>query len=154
MVTTEDVFKADTWLSEQQIVDATDQLTYPFAIVPDQHKKQRPQIRAANESTPITEHAVSEGDRLPHNSPPPHFDLTIHDAANLFDINRYVNIGRAGAAKTTGRPNRITDLGVQTNLYTTPEIMNPHENSLRRSLRFCEQQEKDKETPQKRKAYI
>ena len=33
--TTEDVFKADTWLSDQKIVDATDQLTYPFAIVPD-----------------------------------------------------------------------------------------------------------------------
>ena len=40
MATTEDVFKANTWLSEQQIVDATDQLTYTFAIVPDQHKKQ------------------------------------------------------------------------------------------------------------------
>ena len=40
MATTEDVFKADTWLSDQQIVDATDQLTNLFAIVPDQHKKQ------------------------------------------------------------------------------------------------------------------
>ena len=54
MATTEDVFKADTWLSDQQMVDATDQLTYPFAIVPDQHKKQRPQLRASNESTSIT----------------------------------------------------------------------------------------------------
>ena len=53
--TTDDVFKADTWLSDQKIVDATDQLTDPFAIVPDQRKKQRPQRRAANESTPITE---------------------------------------------------------------------------------------------------
>ena len=61
MSTTEDVFKADTWLSDQQMVDATDQLTDPFAIVPDQHKRQRPQRRAANKSTPITEHAVSEG---------------------------------------------------------------------------------------------
>ena len=38
MATTEDVFKADTWLSDQQMVDATDQLTDPFVIVPDQHK--------------------------------------------------------------------------------------------------------------------
>ena len=37
--TTKDFFKADTWLSDHQIVDATDQLTDPFAIVPDQRKK-------------------------------------------------------------------------------------------------------------------
>ena len=85
--TTEDVFKANTWLSDQQIVDATDQLTDPFAIVPDQRKKQRPQHRAANEITPVTEHVVSKGDCLPHRSPPPHCDLTSHAAANLFDIN-------------------------------------------------------------------
>ena len=48
MATTEDVFKADTWLIDQKIVDATDQLTYPFVIVPDKHKKQRPQRRADN----------------------------------------------------------------------------------------------------------
>ena len=39
MATTEDVFKADTWLSDQKMVDATDQLTDPFAIVHDQRKK-------------------------------------------------------------------------------------------------------------------
>ena len=39
MATTEDVFKAETWLSDQQMVDAIDQLTDPFVIVPDQHKK-------------------------------------------------------------------------------------------------------------------
>ena len=120
------------------MVDATDQLTDLFAIVPDQHKKQQPQHRAANESNPITEHAVSEGDRLPHSSPPPHSDLTTHAAANLFDINGCANIGRAGAAKNTGRPNRISDLGVQTNLYATPERMNLHENGLRWSPRLRE----------------
>ena len=61
MATTEYVFKADTWFSDQKIVDATDQLTDPFVIVPDHHKKQRPQRRASNKITPITEHAVSEG---------------------------------------------------------------------------------------------
>ena len=146
MATTEDVFNADTWLSDQQIVDATDQLIYPFAIVPDKHKKQRPQRRAANEITPITEHAVSEGDRLPRSSPPPHCYLTSHAAANLFGINGCANIGIAGAAKNTGRPNRISDLGVQTNLYATPERMNPHENGLRWSSRLREQREKNKET--------
>ena len=153
MATTKDVFKADTWLSDQQMVDATDQLTYPFAIVPDQHKKQRPQRRAANEITPITEHAVLEGDRLPHSSPPPHRDHTSHAAANLFDIDGRANIGRAGAAKS-GRPNRIADLRVQKNLYATPEIMNPHDNGLRRSPRLREQREKDKEASQKRKAHV
>ena len=54
MATTKNVFKADTWLSDRQIVDATEQLTDPFVIVPDQHKKQQPQRRAANKSTPIT----------------------------------------------------------------------------------------------------
>ena len=39
MATTKNVFKADTWLSDQHMVDATDQLTYAFAIFPDQHKK-------------------------------------------------------------------------------------------------------------------
>ena len=39
MATTEDVLKADTWLSDQQNVDATDQLTDPFAMVPDHNKK-------------------------------------------------------------------------------------------------------------------
>ena len=117
MTTTEDVFKVDTWLSDQKMMDATDHLTYPFAIVPDQHKEQRQQRRAANKNTPITEHVVS--DFLPHRSPPPHCDLTRHAAANLFDIDRCANIGRAGTAKT-GRPNQIADLGVQTNLYTTP----------------------------------
>ena len=39
MATTKDVFKADTRLSDQKIVDAMDQLIDPFAIVPDQHKK-------------------------------------------------------------------------------------------------------------------
>ena len=154
MATTKDFFKEDTWLSDQKIVDATDQLTYPFAIVPDQHKKQRPQRCAANESNPITEHAVSKGDRLPHSSPPPHCDLASHAAANLFDINGCTNIGRAGAAQNNGRSNRITDLGVQTNIYTTPERMNPHDNVLRRSLRLHEQQEKDKETSQKRKSHV
>ena len=96
MATTEDVFKAYTWLSDQQMVDATDQLTDPFAIVPDQHKRQRPQRHAANESTPITEHAVFEGDPLPHSSPPPHRDLTSHSAANLFNIDGCANIIRAG----------------------------------------------------------
>ena len=99
MARTEDLFKADTWLRDQQMVDATDQLTDPFAIVPDQHKKQRPQRREANEITPITEHAVLEGDRLPHSSPPPHRDLTSHATANLFDIYRCAIIGRSGAAK-------------------------------------------------------
>ena len=112
MATTKDVFNADTWLSNQKIVDATDQLTDPFLIVPDQHKKQRPQRRAAKKSNPITEHVVSEGDRLPPSSPPPHCDLTSHAAANLFDINGCANIGRSGAAINTGRPNRIADLGV------------------------------------------
>ena len=102
------------------MVDATDQLTDPFAIVPDQHKKQLPQRRAANKSTPITEHAVSEGDFLPHSLPPPHCDLTNHATANLFDINGCANIGRAETAKNTGHPNRISDLGVQTNIYATP----------------------------------
>ena len=95
------------------MVDATDQITYPFAIVPDQHKKQQPQRRAANGSNPITEHAIYEGDRLPHSSPPPHCELTRHAAANLFDINGCANIGKAGAAKNTVRPNRIVDLGNQ-----------------------------------------
>ena len=48
MATTEYVFKADTWLSDQQMVDDKDQLTYPFANVPGQHKKQQPQRLAAN----------------------------------------------------------------------------------------------------------
>ena len=86
MATTEDVFKVDTWLSDQQMVDATDQLTNTFAIVSDQHKKKRPQRRAANEITPITEHAVSEGGFLPHSSPPPHRELTSHAADNLFEL--------------------------------------------------------------------
>ena len=94
MATTEDVFKSDTWLSDQKIVDSTDQLTYLFTILPDQHKKQQPQRRAANESTPITEHVVSKGDSLPHISPPPQCDLTSHAAANLFDINGCANIGK------------------------------------------------------------
>ena len=139
MTTTVDVFKVDTWLSDQQMVDATDQLIDPCEIVPDQHKKQRPQIRAANESTTITEHAVSEGDRFSHSLPPPHYDLTSHTAANLFDINGCANIGRAGTAKNTGRPNRIADLGVQKNLYATPESMNLHKNGLRQSPRLREQ---------------
>ena len=102
-------------------MDATDQLTDMFAIVPDQSKKQRPQRRAANKSNPITEHVVSKGDSLPHSSPPPHFDLTSHAASNLFDINGCTNIGRAGAAQNTSRPNRIADLGVQNNRYATSE---------------------------------
>ena len=40
MATTEDIFKTYTWLSDQIMVDATDQLTYPFVIVPDHHKRQ------------------------------------------------------------------------------------------------------------------
>ena len=40
MATTEYVFKADTWLSDQKMVDATDQPTDPFAIVSNQHRKQ------------------------------------------------------------------------------------------------------------------
>ena len=146
MATTDDVFKADTWLSDQKMVNATDQLTYPFVIVPGQHKKQRPQRRAANKSNPITEHSVSEGDSLPHSSPPPQCDLTSHAADNLFNINGCANIGRSGATKNTGRPNRIADLGAQTNLYTTPERMNPHDNGLCQSPCLREQQEKDKET--------
>ena len=125
-------------------MDATDQLTYPFEIVPVQRKKQRPQRRAANKSNPITEHVVYEGDRLPHSSPPPYCDLISHAAANLFDINGCTNIGRAGAAQNTSRPNQITDLSVQTNLYATPEIINPHEDGIRRSPRLREQREKDK----------
>ena len=120
------------------MVDATDQQTDPFVIVPDQHKKQQPQRRAANGSTPITEHVVSEGNSLPHSSPPLHRYLASHAAANLFDIYGCANIGRAGAAKT-GRPKRIADLGVQTNLYATPERMNPHKNGIRRSPRLREQ---------------
>ena len=147
------LFKADTWLSDQQIVDATDQLTDPFAIVPDQHKK-RPQRCADNKITPITEHVVSKGNRLPHRSPPPHCDLTSHSASNLLDINGCTNIGRAGAAQNTIRPNRIADHGVHTNIYATSEIMNPHKNGLRRSPRLREQREKEKETSQKRKAYV
>ena len=125
-------------------MDATYQLTDPFLIVPDQRKKQRPQRRAANESTPITEHVVSEEDWSPDSSPPPHCDLTSHAAANLFDINGCTNIGRAGAAQNTSRLNRITHHGVYTNLYATPEIMNPHENGLCRFPRLREQQEKEK----------
>ena len=100
------------------------------------------------------EHAVSEGDRLSHSSPYPHCDLKIHATSNFFDINGCANIGIAGAAKNTGRPNRISDLGVQTNLYTMPERMNPHNNGLRRSPHLREQREKDKETSQKRKAHV
>ena len=135
-------------------MNATDQLTDPFAIVPDQRKKQRTQRRATKESTPITEHVVFEGDRLTHSSPPTHCDLTSHAAANLFDINGCTNIGRAGAAQNISRPNRITDHGVHTNLYATPERMNPHKNGLRRSLRLREQRDKVKETSKKRKAHV
>ena len=123
------------------MVDTTDQLTDLFVIVPDQHKKQGPQRRAADKSTPITEHAVSKGDRLPHSLPPPHCDLTSHATANLFDINECANIGRVGSAKNTSRPNPIADLGVQINIYATPERMNPHENGLRWSPRLREQRE-------------
>ena len=142
--TTEDVSKVDTWLSDKKIVDATDQLTDPFVIVPDQRKKQRPQRRAANESNPITEYVVSKGDRLPHSLPFPHCDLTIHAAANLFDINGCTNIGRAGAAQNTSRPNRIAYHGVHTNLYATPERMNPHDNGLSWYPRLRKQREKEK----------
>ena len=126
------------------MVDATDKITDPFAIFPDQRKKQRPQRCAASESTPIKKYVVSEGDRSPHILPPPHCDLTSHVAANLFDINGCTNIGRSGAAQNTSRPNRITDHGVHTNLYATPEIMNPHENGFRWSPRLRKQQEKEK----------
>ena len=135
-------------------METTDQLKDPFAIVPDKCKKQQPQRRAASEINPITEHMVSEGDCSPHSLPPPHCDLTSHAAANLFDINGCTNIGRAGAAQNTSRPNRISDLDVQTNIYTTPERINPHDNVLRRSLRLHEQQEKDKETSQKCKSHV
>ena len=40
MATTKYIFKADTWFSNQKIVDATDHPTDTFATVPDQHKKQ------------------------------------------------------------------------------------------------------------------
>ena len=89
---------------------------------------------------------VSKGDRSPLRSPPPHCELTSHAAANLFDINGCTNIGRTGAAQNNIRPNRIADHGVHTNIYATPERMNPHENSLRRSPRLRKQREKDKET--------
>ena len=137
--TTKDVFKADTWLSDQQIVDATDQLTDPFVIVPDQRKKQLPQRRAANKSNPITEHVVSKEGFSPRSSLLSHCDLTSHAAENLFDINGCTNIGRAGAAQNTIRPNRIAYHGVHKNLYATPEIMNPHENGLRWSPRLRKQ---------------
>ena len=42
MATTEDVFKEDIWLSDQKMVNDPDQLTDPFEIVPDQHKRQLP----------------------------------------------------------------------------------------------------------------
>ena len=100
------------------------------------------------------EHVISEGDRSPYSSPPPHCDLTSHATANFFDINGCTNIGRAGAAQNTSRPNWITDHGVHTSLYATPEIMNPHEKGLRRSLRLRKQREKEKETSQKRKAHV
>ena len=131
-----------------------DQLTDTFAIVPDQHKKQQPQRRAANESNPIPEHVVSEGYHFPHSSPPPHCDLTSHSAAKFFDINGCTNVGISGAAQNTSHPNRIADLGVQKNIYVTPERMNPHKNGLRRSPRLREQREKDKETSQKRKSHV
>ena len=94
---------------------------------------------------------------MPHISPPPLCDLTSHASANLFDINGCANIGREGAAINTGRPNRIADLRVknsETNIYATPERMNPHDNGIRRSPRLREQQEKDKEASQKRKAHV
>ena len=91
---------------------------------------------------------------MPHSSPPPHCDLTSHASANLFDINGCTNINRAGSAQDTSRPNRTSDLGVHTNLYATTEIMNPHNIGLRWSPRLRKQREKDKETPQKRKAHV
>ena len=108
------------------MVDATDQIIDPFAIVTDQHKKQRPHRHAANESTPITEHAFSEGDRSPKSLTSPHCELTNNAAAILFDINGCANIGRAGAAINTGCFNRIAYLSVQTNLYAMTERMNLH----------------------------
>ena len=110
MATTEYVFKADTWLSDQQMVDATDQLTDPFTIVPDHHKKQQPQRREVKKITPITEHVVSKGDCLPHRSPPPHCDLTRHAADNFFYINGCANLGRSGAAKNMANPTGLQTL--------------------------------------------
>ena len=59
-----------------------------------------------------------------------------------------------GPLKTLAPPNRIADHGVHTNIYATPESMDPPENGLAGSPRLREQREKDKETLQKRKAHV
>ena len=118
-------------------MDATDQLNDLFAIVPDQHKKQRPQRRAAEDREPPKDDQ-SEGNHLSHKlSSFSIRDLANQAAANSFEINGRTSstkYGRSGTANVTpGGPNPTASPAVldsETNPYAMPVRMNPSENRL------------------------
>ena len=129
-------------------MNATDPLNDPFAIVPDQHKKQRPQRSATNDQETLKDDK-SEGYRSTHKlSSLPICALMSQAAANLFGINGRTSsnkYGRPGTANDTpGGPNPTaspTVLDSETNPYAMPVRMNPSKNGLCRSPRLREQWE-------------
>ena len=71
MATPKDVNLAGTWLNEKSNVGASDQISDPFEIVTNQHKRQN---RNTPGSTPVSNNIpilAFEGDNQPVDSSPP-----------------------------------------------------------------------------------
>ena len=114
---------------------ATDQLSYPFAVVTDHHK-----------SPKTTNHGnlTKQNDEQPKASEGDHSPLLQSDNLNQATASSFVNtpkkstnIGRAGVQTENFNSKLTTD----SDSLKIPKRLNPHKNGLRRSLRLSEQRD-------------
>ena len=149
MATSKDVNLADTWLNDPtRSVGVKDQISHPFAVVTDHHKRKKTNTTRSSLTKPNFISA-SEG----YSSTSYQADKLSEPAANLFGtpvstlISAHPRIDRAGVCTDTfGKSNPTLD---KKSHDTDKESLkmtirqNPHDNGLRRSPRLQEQREKE-----------
>ena len=148
--TTTDFEMAESWLAGPPGAAAADPLTDPYAIVSDQHKRQKA-LTEAHGFIPGTTDPISASEGA--SSPPSQPQQESLAAANSFASAGRMDSGRTGVSDdyNNSTPTNIShDSDLEALMM--PTKINLYESGLRRSKRIIEQNEKEK--AKKRKAHV
>jgi hypothetical protein len=148
--TTTDFEMAETWLAGAPVAAASDPLSDPYAIVSDQHKRQKALTEAQGPNPRNKSDLVSASEGV--SSPPSQSQQEGVAAANSFATVGSVYSGRTGVSDNYTSSNSTPDRAHDFDAMKAPQKINLYESGLRRSKRIIEQNKK--EEAKKRKAHV
>ena len=140
--TTIDFEMAETWLAGAPVAAASDPLSDPYAIVSDQHKRQKALTEAQGPNPRNKSDLVSASEGV--SSPPSQSQQEGVAAANSFATVGSVYSGRTGVSDDYTSSNSTPDRAHDFDALKAPQKINLYASGLRRPKQITEQKQRRK----------